>query len=272
MKEKFLIGELARLFDISTDTLRHYDRLDLLKPDYENDSQYRFYSIRSLFKLSRILFFKNLDIGLSEIRGYMRHKNRDLLLELLNKKSLELDEKIQRLTNLKHKIQAKVSLIENVDEMLSKVHLKDFPERSGVFLNLQDFGSDIELKHAFQKVERYLKTSSWLVEGQIYTSLTQEDLMGGRYTLYRYFIEVVSLQIESCPLLTVIPQGTYACMTFIGPYSQMPQHYKSLVAWIDENNYVISGASIEKNIVDYDFANSEAEYISEIQIPIIKRI
>jgi effector-binding domain-containing protein len=30
------------------------------------------------------------------------------------------------------------------------------------------------------------------------------------------------------------------------------------------------GDSIEKNIVDYDFSDSENEYVSEIQIPIRK--
>ena len=55
MKDKFLIGELSKIFNISTDTLRHYDKIDLIKPEYDEKNDYRYYSIRNLFKLSRIL-------------------------------------------------------------------------------------------------------------------------------------------------------------------------------------------------------------------------
>ncbi len=51
----------------------------------------------------------------------------------------------------------------------------------------------------------------------------------------------------------------------------MGKHYQILIKWIEENGYEIFGDSIEKNIVDYDFSDSENEYISEIQIPIIKK-
>lgn len=44
-----------------------------------------------------------------------------------------------------------------------------------------------------------------------------------------------------------------------------------LIRWIEENGYQIAGDSIEKNIVDYGFSDSENEYITEIQIPIIKK-
>lgn len=43
---------------------------------------------------------------------------------------------------------------------------------------------------------------------------------------------------------------------------------KFLIAGIELNGYEITGNSIEKNIVDYDFSDSEEEYISEIQIPV----
>ena len=48
----------------------------------------------------------------------------------------------------------------------------------------------------------------------------------------------------------------------------MNRHYEILISWIELNGYEITGNSIEKNIVDYDFSDSEEEYISEIQIPV----
>lgn len=65
-----------------------------------------------------------------------------------------------------------------------------------------------------------------------------------------------------------MPKGGYACISFLGPYSDMNGHYEILIAGIELNGYEITGNSIEKNIVDYDFSDSEEEYISEIQIPV----
>ena len=48
----------------------------------------------------------------------------------------------------------------------------------------------------------------------------------------------------------------------------MNRHYEILIAGIELNGYEITGNSIEKNIVDYDFSDSEEEYIAEIQIPV----
>lgn len=271
MREKFSIGELARLFDISTDTLRHYDKLGLLKPDTHTDAGYRFYSLRSFFKLSRILFFKQLDISLEDIRAYMRHKNKQLLTELLLKKHSEITARIQKLTNLQYKIDEKLGLLEEGTKALEVMRIKTLDERVGVFIDVNAMEDEGAIKEAFKRVEKYLKTSSWLIEGQIYTSVSKDNLNRRHFTNYRYFIEVVTLQPDVCPLLTTLAASQYACLVFNGPYSEMSNQYSRLIQWIDQNGYAVAGDSIEKNIVDYDFADSEAEYISEIQIPVVKK-
>ncbi|MBF4693511.1 MerR family transcriptional regulator [Fusibacter ferrireducens] len=268
MKDKFLIGELAKMFNISTDTLRHYDRIGLLKPECDPNNDYRYYDIRSFFKLSRILFFKNLDISLEEINRYMKHKNTSNLVSLLKRKEEEIDHKINRLMNLKNKIQTKLELLENIDNELDEIKIKRIPARRGIFLDMNDVASDYEIKKAFKANEQYLKTSSWLIEGQIYTSLSKENMDQGIFTRFRYFIEVVSVDSEQFSQTVEIPEQDCACITFEGPYCEMPKYYEVLTCWIRENGYVIAGDSIEKNIVDYDFSDSEYEYVSEIQIPI----
>ena len=270
MKDKFLIGELAKLFNISTDTLRHYDRIDLLKPDDDSKNDYRYYSIRSFFKLSRILFLKSLDISLGDIKRYMRNKNRNNLLVLLEKKEHEIDIKINTLNNLKKKIQIKRELLESINNELDQVRIKRIPERKGVFLDMHAVENDSEIIQAFKQNEKYLKNSSWLIEGQIYTSLSKENMENGILNKFRYFIEVVVTDSNPCPKMRVIPESEYACIAFLGPYRDMGKHYELLIRWIADNGYKIAGDSIEKNIVDYDFSDSENEYISEIQIPVCK--
>jgi len=270
MKEKFLIGELAKIYNISTDTLRHYDKIGLLKPEQDGSNGYRYYDISSMFKLSRILFLKNLDISLKEIQEYMSNKNTDRLLNMLNKKNNELDFKIQQLQNMKHKVNSKLELLELSKTKLDKIYIAKLPERRGIFVKTIDLEDNYEIKQVFKQSGNYLKMSSWLIEGQIYTSLPKKDMEDGIFNQFRYFIEINTYEDETIDQVTILPEQDYACMTVIGPYEELVNHYAKLVNWIESNGYVIDGDSIENNIVDNDYSESAEEFITELQIPIKK--
>ena len=271
MKGKFLIGELSRLFNISKDTLRYYDKIDLLKPDYDSENGYRYYNVRKFFQLSRILFLKQLNISLKDIKKYINNKNTSNLITLLKNKEVEIDKKINDLVNLKNKIHSKLELLESIKEDdLNVVKLKKIPERLGVFLDINNLKDDNEIKETLKKNEEYMKISSWLNEGQIYTSVLKENILKDDFSKFRYFVEVVPTRNILYKELEVIEENDYACIVFSGPYEEIEKYYRIIIKWIDENGYKIIGDSIEKNIVDYDFSDSEEEYISEIQIPIKK--
>lgn len=272
MKDKFLIGELSKVFNISTDTLRHYDKIGLFKPDYDQDNRYRYYSVEKFFTLSRILFLKNLGISLEEIKNYFNNQNTDHLLMLLKNEEAEIEDQINRLMNLKKKITSKIDLIEGVDKYIDEIRVERLPERWGVFIDIENIEDEYEIKNSFKKHEAYLKMSSWLIEGQIYTSITKKDMLAQRFERFNYFIEILSREDSSNTQLIILPEKEYACVVFSGPYSMIAEYYTMLIKWIEDNGYEIAGDSIEKNIVDYGFSDSEEEYISEIQIPIIKKL
>lgn len=268
MKDKFLIGELAKIFNTTTETLRHYDKMNLLKPECDSKTNYRYYDIVSMFKLSRILFLKNLNISLSEIENYMNNKNEDRLIYMLKKKNNDIDAKIQQLTNLKHKINTKLELFENAKTKLDEITIETIDERYGIFIQTFGVEDSFEVKELFKRSETYLKMSSWLVEGQVYTSLPKSDMEVGIFNQFRYFVEVEVPQGEIHEQLILLPKSPYVCMTFKGPYSDLVIHYRTLVNWIKTNGYVIAGDSIENNIVDRDYSDSADDFITEIQIPI----
>ena len=270
MKEKFLIGELAKIFNVSSDTLRHYDKIGLLKPDYDLN-RYRYYSVEKFFLLSRILFLKSLDISLEDIKNYLGNQNTDHLLMLLKKDEAEIDAKISRLINLKGKITSKIELIEGADKYIDQIRIEKLPERWGVFIDIQNVDDDDEIKNSFKKHEADLKISSWLIEGQIYTSISKENILDQRFEKFNYFVEILSREKTKSKHLKVLQENEYACIVFCGSYDKIEQYYRMLIQWIVDHEYEIAGDSIEKNIVDYGFSDCEEEYISEIQIPIKRK-
>lgn len=63
------IGEFARLGQVSPRMLRHYDELGLLRPErVDATSGYRYYSVRQLERLHRIVALRDIGFGLEQIR------------------------------------------------------------------------------------------------------------------------------------------------------------------------------------------------------------
>ena len=65
---KYSIKQVAELSKISTRTLRYYDSIDLLKPAFIDDNGYRMYEKEQLLILQHILFYKELNMPLKEIK------------------------------------------------------------------------------------------------------------------------------------------------------------------------------------------------------------
>lgn len=64
----FKIGEFSRLGQVSTRMLRHYDQLGLLVPEQVDEwTGYRYYTIRQLARLHRIVALKDLGLSLQQI-------------------------------------------------------------------------------------------------------------------------------------------------------------------------------------------------------------
>ena len=85
------INEVAKLTGITVRTLHYYDEIGLLSPSEITESGYRLYNDASLETLQQILFFRELEFSLNDIKemmtnpGYEKEealcKHRELLLK-----------------------------------------------------------------------------------------------------------------------------------------------------------------------------------------------
>ncbi len=71
MKYKLSIGEFAKLKNVTTEALRHYDRVDLLKPsETDPETGYRYYYITQSEKLAIIIELKMLGFSIEEMKAF----------------------------------------------------------------------------------------------------------------------------------------------------------------------------------------------------------
>jgi DNA-binding transcriptional MerR regulator len=96
------VREVSRITDISVRTLHYYDEIGLLKPTLCSEAGYRFYDDKALETLQQILFFKELDMPLKDIKTILQNPHFDKDKTLLSQKNiLQLKKKrLERLIRL----------------------------------------------------------------------------------------------------------------------------------------------------------------------------
>ena len=93
------VKDVSEITGVSIRTLRYYDEIGLLKPTELTEAGYRLYDNKALEKLQEIMFFKELEIPLADIKKIMDNPNYDKEQALLAQKSL-LERKRNRLNGI----------------------------------------------------------------------------------------------------------------------------------------------------------------------------
>lgn len=82
------ISQIAKLTGVSIRTLQYYDEIGLLKPSEVTLSGYRLYDDDTLERLQQILFFKEMDFKLREIKEFVEEPGFDKIQAYKKQKKL----------------------------------------------------------------------------------------------------------------------------------------------------------------------------------------
>lgn len=109
------VKEISNLTGISVRTLHYYDEIGLLKPTDKSDAGYRLYDDKALETLQQILFFREFDIPLKEIKSVMDNPvfDQNQILLMQRKMLVEKKERMER-------------LIASIDDILKGDNKMDF--------------------------------------------------------------------------------------------------------------------------------------------------
>lgn len=93
------VKEISDLTGISVRTLHYYDEIGLLKPTEKSDAGYRLYDDKALETLQQILFFREFDISLKEIKAVLDNPalERNQILQVQRKMLVTKKERMERL-------------------------------------------------------------------------------------------------------------------------------------------------------------------------------
>lgn len=104
--DRLSVGEMAKINNISSQTLRLYDRIDLLKPEYVNEETgYRYYSIKQSAKLDMIQYMKSIGMSLAEIKEQLDKQDVNIVKQLLESHKELIAQQINDLQRTKNAVE-----------------------------------------------------------------------------------------------------------------------------------------------------------------------
>ncbi|HEX8991058.1 MAG TPA: MerR family transcriptional regulator [Anaerolineales bacterium] len=105
------VKQLSKLAGVTPRTLRHYDSIGLLRPSHVGRNGYRYYEEEAVLRLQQILFYRELDLALVDIKKIVGRRDFDVLVALQGHRDA-LNQQVSRLNRL----------IQTVDKTI--LHLK----------------------------------------------------------------------------------------------------------------------------------------------------
>jgi DNA-binding transcriptional MerR regulator len=282
----FKIGEFSRLSRVSVRMLRHYDQLGLLTPSQTDSfTGYRYYSADQLPRLNRILALRDLGFSLEQIAGILKDElSTEQLLGMLKLKRAEVEEQMQweqqKLARLEVRIR---QMSESPTRGAYDVIVRDIePELAATYREVA--ADDDRIEEMFDMVEIYVAQYEGARADKPPFSIYYDD----EYREKEVDAEVAvplkfaipeneSIRVRQFPRLTNV-----ACVVHVGEYSEIYQAYYALLAWIEANNYQMTGPIREVYLrygadglnfeLPSTYLGSDAnEYVTELQLSVEKR-
>lgn len=90
---KYTVRQLARKTGISPRTLHYYDEIGLLKPAYKSNNGYRYYEDEQMIVLQQILYFRELQFSLDDIKRLVTSSEYDIETGLKDQRKMLLLQK-----------------------------------------------------------------------------------------------------------------------------------------------------------------------------------
>lgn len=278
MEKRISITELAKIRGITTETLRHYDRIGLLVPELKDENNgYRYYSLRQIEYFDTIIDLKNLGLPLPEIKSFMENRNLEKSLLILNNKEKELSDEINRKKQLLLRIQQKIAYIEEGYEKdfedVDSWSLRNYGERSFVVSRNEEKNID-DFFLEFTRLRQNLIDSY-----NMFGTNTTGSIIVGQQKLedgIKRFIRFPAIPSGMCEETVKygeqfnIPGGVFLCCFGRGIFRPSHPIIKRIKKYVKENNYEICGCVYERDIIDVSLTDNEKETIFRLEIPVKK--
>jgi len=275
--QKLTIGQMATLNHVTTQTLRHYDRMGIISPWITDPhSGYRYYHINQSARLDMIQSLQSHGISLQKIKEHLdlSEYNHEATLHMLKKQLDVISEDMARLAQSKNTITRMISNYEKYKNLPGggAIFLEYIPRRriftckTGInFFEREDVGYEFMLRELRQSVLLCnLPVGNFFNAG---TLVRKRHLDTGTLHSDEVFL-FLDDNYEGPGVIEEIPPSLYLCLC-AQVFADEATYAHKLIQAVSEGGYEISGDYISEIILDFPgFAASPRNTFCKIQIPV----
>lgn len=266
----YQIGAFSKICQVSVKTLRHYDRIGLLKPaEVDRFTGYRYYDRSQLERMLLIQRLKRYGFSLDEVQAILRGEDENDFHDALLRQRDRLRWQQQELGMTIHDLTLYLQQLERTSDCMEMTNQYQIEpretERRTVLscrqrMSVDDFG-------------RYYGE---LFERSAREHFTPTGVTGAMYHDKEFDRSSSDIELfigvrEEQGAATVMEPQLCAATVHKGSYSSLPEAYAALVKWIEENGYVWDGAPYEIYAKAIWSGCAVEDWETEVYFPIRKK-
>lgn len=279
MKDRLSIGEFAKIKNITTETLRHYDRVGVLRPvEVNNETGYRYYSLLQGEKLTIITELRKLGMSLDDIKTFFNNKNVRQSLDMLKNEHQKLLSSIAEMIELESSIKSKIVRLESMISTMKNIEVDNifFEEidKRYILKMSRKINSTIDFNYSFEELGGLLKEATLALANNSIGTIVHKDEVDipdekrKHYRLFMFIDEEEYKNEQYVEFRAVIDKGMFACMYTHGPVKNISKVLRSMKDKVLAMGYEVTGDCLEFNRIDPSVTDKVEEELYEIQIPI----
>lgn len=268
MRKYYKISEISKLYGISVDSLRYYERLGVLNPK-RGENNYRLYSLNDLYKLNIIRELRPLNFSVQSIKDYLEDQTIEKTLELFSEEAQNIKQQIKELKSIERSLKERTALIRNYQaQQANQFEIVTLPARPCVMLNT-DIQRDEEADFAIQRLHiKYEARIYDLGKRPIGSTLSKQEVLNG---IYGHFNTIFYILEQSEEHEYLLPAGEYISYYYRGDYTQSSDEVLKLLDFAQNRGYSLSDDVYEIYHIDNRYTVKPSEFLTEIQARIIAK-
>ena len=264
LPQLFSIGEMAKIFHLSVSSLRHYEALGLVTPEYVDPStNYRYYSVRQFEPLNTIRYLRAMDMPLTEIADFLQNRDVETIEEKLRAQKAAVVQKQKELKRIERKLDARLSQLQDVRHApLGEITLIHSPALRLFWIDTALTAPDYSALELSTSRLAAAQAEALVFLGKVGFSVSQEHLNVGSFGQYDGEFLVLDEADRFAGDVIDLPASLCARVRFRGHHAESPAQYRRLMQFIREEG--------EITVIDYGFTTDTEKFVTEIMIPLQK--
>lgn len=271
-QQLFNIGEVAKMFHLSVSTLRHYEHIGLLQPEYiSSQSGYRYYGTKQFEVLNTIRYLRALDMPLNEIMNFLNNKDIRSIEDKLNQQKDIVIKKQAELKRIEQKINHRLQWLKDAMETpLNTISMIKLPASRIVWLDSLIKNDDsLDMETSIRHLDQF-DQEAIIFLGKVGIGICKEHLAKRQVSQYDGIFVVLDQEDLYDGKTISLPPMTCVRIRFCGSHQEATQQYIKLLDYIDSHHLIIDGFSKETTLIDNGITNNRNEFVTEICIPVKK--